>query len=74
LVTIELESANGPTVIRTESRIIKGGGAVNGQSFTFPIYLGAFINNQALRLYITGDTNIDIYDVGFVVQRSYKET
>lgn len=74
LASIELQSANGPTVVRTESRIIKGGGAVNGQSFTFPIYNGPFINNNYLNMYITCDAAIDVYDIGFVIQRSYKES
>lgn len=73
-VLVELESANGPTVIRAQSDFIKGGGTVNGKSFNFPIYLGSFINNQFLRVYVTPDTNINLYDIGFVIQRTYKET
>lgn len=71
---IELESANGPTVIRAQNDFIKGGGTVNGKSFNFPIYIGSFINNQFLRIYVTPDTNINMYDVGFTIQRTYKET
>lgn len=73
-ILVELESANGPTVIRAQSDFIKGGGTVNGKSFNFPIYLGSFINNQFLRVYVTPDTNINLYDIGFVIQRTYKET
>lgn len=73
-LTLELESANGPTVIRGQTDFIKGGGAVNLKSFAIPVYIGSFINNQFLRLYVTADTNVNIYDVGFVVQRTYKES
>ena len=73
-ITIELESANGPTVIRAQSDFIKGGGAINNKSFSFPIYVGSFINNQYLKFFVTPDTNINLYDVGFVLQRTYKET
>jgi hypothetical protein len=72
-LTLELESANGPTVIRGQTDFIKGGGAVNQKTFAMPIYVGSFINNQFLRLYVTADTNVNIYDVGFVLQRTYKE-
>lgn len=73
-LTIELESANGPTVIRGQTDFIKGGDVVNQKSFALPFYLGSFINNQFLRLYATADTAITLYDVGFVIQRTYKES
>jgi hypothetical protein len=74
VVTFEAESANGPTVIIGSTQMIKGGGYVNLVTFQRSLYSGSFINNQALKLYITPDTNINIYDIGFVVHREYKET
>ncbi len=73
-LTLELESANGPTVIRGQTEFIKGGDVVNLKSFAMPFYLGSFINNQFLRLYVTADTAITLYDIGYVVQRTYKES
>ena len=70
---IEMESANGPTVIRGHTQFIKGGGAVNFVGVNFLFYMGSFVNNQPLSIYITPDTNINIYDIGFVVQRLYRE-
>jgi hypothetical protein len=70
----ELQSANGPTVILGQTAFIKGGGNVNQMSITLPFYTGSFINNQALTLFVTPDTNINIYDIGFVIQRTYKES
>ena len=69
----ELQSANGPTVIAGQTTFIKGGSNVNQMAITFPFYMGSFINNQSLTVHVTPDTNINIYDVGFVLQRTYKE-
>lgn len=69
----ELESSSGPTVISGNTQFIKGGGYVNQVSFVSAIYMGSLINNTQLKIYITPDTNINLYDVGFVVQRAYRE-
>lgn len=74
LLLMELESAAGPTVIRADTRFIKGGGAINKVSAYFGFYSGSTINNQALRLYVTPDTNINLYGIGFVINRTYKES
>lgn len=72
-VLFEIESANGPTVISGQTMTIKGGNTINWITFTTPIYLGSFINNQALTIHVTPDTAITLYDIGFVLQRTYKE-
>lgn len=74
IALFELQSANGPTVISGQTQFIKGGGNVNQLSVSMPFYSGSFINNQALQIYITPDTAINLYDVGFVIQRTYKES
>jgi hypothetical protein len=71
---VEVQSANGPTVIAGHTQVIKGGNHINFVNITVPVYMGSFINNQALEVYVTADTNITLYDVGFVVQRTYVET
>jgi hypothetical protein len=71
---IEFESANGPTIIAGHTNYIKGGSHVNLINFTVPIYMGSFINNQALSIYVRPDANTDVYDIGFVVQRTYVES
>ena len=74
VVKLEVESATGPVVIASVDSTIKGGGYENCISQTFPIYIGSVINNAAMKLYVTADTNITLYDIGFVIQRLYKET
>lgn len=74
ITLFELESANGPTIITGQTAFVKGGGNVNQMSITFPFYSGSFINNQNLKLWVTPDTNITLYDIGFVIQRTYKES
>lgn len=73
IVLIETETSNGPTVIAGDTHMIKGGGAINQISESVLFYSGSFINNTQLKIYLTPDTNINIYDIGFVVQRLYRE-
>lgn len=74
VVKLEFESANGPTVVVAHDVAIKGGGWVNNVVITDFIYSGSFINNQAISLYLTADTAINLYDVGFVVHKMYTES
>lgn len=71
---LELQSSNGPLVIAAQDYFIKGGGYVNDRLAVFPFYMGSYINNYPLELYITADTAVSIYDIGFVIQRLYKES
>lgn len=73
-VKFELQSSNGPLVIVAQDFIIKGGGYVNDVSLSVPFYMGSSINNYPLEIYVTPDTNINLYGIGFVLQRLYKET
>lgn len=73
VIDVELESANGPTVIAGRTQVIKGGSHVNYLSVAIPFYLGSFINDYNLKLYITADQNITMYNVGFLLQRTYVE-
>ena len=70
----EAESSNGPTVVSATDYFIKGGSYENDITHTTFLYSGAFINNYPLKLYVTPDTNITLYTIGFVIQRIYKET
>lgn len=71
---LDLESNSGPFIIAGQDMFIKGGSYENHVTCTFPIYMGAVINNLPLKLYVTADTAITIYDIGFFVQRLYKES
>jgi len=72
--TIELEGGAGPTGIASGTLIIKGGGAVNHMSYTTPFALDTTYNDTNLRLYITPDTNIEMYDIEFLIRRAYRES
>lgn len=74
VVKFEVESSNGPTVISAVDYTIKGGSYENAMAHTTLFYVGSFINNLPLKVYITSDTAITLYGIGFVVQRLYKET
>ena len=71
---IELESANGPTVVSGQTQYIKGGNHVNQVSWTAPLYMGSFINDYDLSVYVKPDANVTLYNIGFVIIRSYKES
>lgn len=73
VIKLEVETSNGPTVISVNDQFIKGGSYENGVSFTSLFYVGSFINNTQLKIYITPDTAVTVYDIGFVVQRNYRE-
>ena len=73
-VDFELESANGPTVIAAQTLIIKGGNHVNYFSLSAPFYVGSFINDYDLSIYVTADQNITMYDIGFILVRHYVES
>ena len=74
MLKFELESANGPAVIVANDQMIKGGGYENAVALSLPIYIGSFINNRTLKLFVTADTAITVYNIGFTIQRTYKET
>lgn len=74
VVKLELESSNANTVIASSDFVIKGGNYENAISSTVLFYSGSFINNYPLKLYVTPDTNVTLYQTGFVVERLYKET
>ena len=73
VVTFEIESSTGPTVISGGTQTIKGGSVINSINQFTGFYVGSSINNLPLKVYITPDTNITVYDIGFFIQRTYKE-
>jgi hypothetical protein len=73
ICTMEIESSNGPLVFSSNTLTIKGGGGVNHMQMMSGFYSGTSINNYNTKIYITPDTNINIYDIGFFIRRTYKE-
>lgn len=74
ICTVELESSNGPLVFASGTLTLKGGGAVNHMNMVVPFYSGSSINNFNTSVYITPDTALAVYDIGFFLRRTYKET
>lgn len=75
LVLTELEYDPGsPIVIAGSTNYIKGGSVENQLSNVYMFYMGSTINNSPLTIHVTPDTNITLYDIGFVIQRLYKES
>jgi len=74
VMKLELQSTNGSLVIASQDYFLKGGDYVNDRVAVFPFYMGSLVNNYPLELYVTADTNITLYNIGFVIQRLYKES
>lgn len=74
IVTIELQSDTGPTVVLGSTNTVKGGGGVNFVMETMMFNNNATINNSPLKIFVTPDTAVNIYDIGYLIQRGYKET
>lgn len=70
---LELESANGPLVFTARDTYIKGGSYENAVELATQFPLNSVINNTALSLYVTPDTAITLYSIGFLIRRAYAE-
>jgi hypothetical protein len=71
---IELESATGSLIYAAATLAMKGGGSISYLNFSLPFYVGTYINNVNTTIYITPDTNTNIYDIGLFLRRAYKES
>lgn len=74
IMLVEVQSDSGSLVFYGNTLTMKGGGYVNQLNAVVPFYLGSAINNTNLKVFVTPDTNVNIYDIGFVLQRDYKES
>lgn len=74
IMLVELQSDSGSLVFSGSTLGMKGGGYVNQLNAVVPFYLGSSINNTNLKVFVTPDTNTNIYDIGFVLKRDYKES
>lgn len=72
-IKLEFETDNGPLVFLQHSHYVKGGDYENAVAFTDMFYVGPVINGTTITAYVTPDTAITLYDVGFLVQRLYTE-
>ncbi len=73
-ILVTLEGGSPAVEFAAYNGFVKGGGYVNKFSIGIPFYVGSYINNTDIKVYLTPDTNVNVYDIGFLLQRTYKET
>lgn len=73
IITTEFQSDTGSLVVASKTEFVKGGGVVNHIGGDYPIYMGSAINNAPLKIFVTADTAVNIYDIGLVISRTYME-
>lgn len=73
IITTEFQSDTGSLVVASKTEFVKGGGVVNHIGGDYPIYMGSAINNSPLKIFVTADTAVNIYDIGLVISRTYME-
>ena len=61
-------------MIAGNTHFIKGGSAVNFISQPLPFFVGSTVAGGNLDIYLKPDTNVNIYDVGFILAREYTES
>lgn len=73
-ILVSMEGGSPAVEFASYNGFVKGGGYVNKCSISLPFYVGSYINNTDIKLYLTPDTNVNVYDVGFLLQRTYVES
>lgn len=74
MVKVSLEGGATPLQFAAQDIVIKGGGYVNDIALDTLFYTGALNTNQPIKIYLTPDTNIAVYDMGYLIQRTYLES
>ena len=73
-VKVEIKTVAPVITVASFDCPIKGSSYENTVSSTQLLYIGSAVNGKQVEVYITPDVNVTVYDVGFVIQRVYKET
>jgi len=73
VIKVTMEGGAVPLAFDTQDMFLKGGGYVNDMCLTFMFYTGALNTNQPVRIQFTPDTNVSVYDIGYMIQRTYYE-
>ena len=73
VIKVALEGGSTPAQFAAQDSFIKGGGYVNDMALTFLFFTGSLNTNYPISIYITPDTNINIYDRQYLIQRIYYE-
>lgn len=62
------------SIIYGNTQYVKGGSYVNNLVTTDLFFVGPSLQNSNLKLYVTPDTAMSMYDISFMLQRTYKES
>lgn len=73
-IKVTLEGGAIPVQFAGQDQTIKGGGYVNDVSISFLFYTGTLNTNNPIKIYLTPDTNVSVYDLDYLIQRTYVET
>lgn len=73
-VKVSMEGGAVPLTFAAQDLFIKGGGYVNDIALNIMFYTGSLNTNQPIRIFLTPDTNIAVYDMGYMIQRTYLES
>ena len=72
-VKVAMEGGAVPIQFAGQDQSLKGGGYVNDVALSFLFFTGTLNTNQPIKIYLTPDTNIEVYDLDYLIQRTYVE-
>jgi hypothetical protein len=73
-ILVDIDGGSPVVTFGSYNSFVKGGSYINKYSVAIPFYVGSYINNTDLKVYLTPDTNVNVYDIGFLLQRTYVES
>lgn len=71
---VTMEGGAVPLQFAGQDMIIKGGGYVNDMLMSFLFFTGVNNTGQPIKVYVTPDVSMDIYDIDYLIQRTYLES
>lgn len=74
VLKVELEGGATPLVFAAQDIAIKGGGYVNDIAVSILFYTGSLNTDQPIKIYLTPDTAVNVYNLGYLIQRTYMES
>lgn len=74
MVKVSMEGGATPLQFAAQDVVIKGDGYVNDITVHELFYTGVLNTNNPIRIYLTPDTNINVYDMSYLIQRTYLES
>jgi hypothetical protein len=73
-IKVAMEGGATPLQFAAQDVAIKGGGYVNDVALTFLFFTGALNTNEPISIYLTPDTNVNVYNLDYLIQRTYVES